>query len=153
MLIKMVSSNSEWRNDVSKDMADLAKETYHECDEVFGLWISSIFDWREGLNIHEKKEYFLELVRILMDKRVIVIFPPADIYMSHDFKKEECCYSLYDRDDLWRASSEDVVEYIRKHWPDGVMSVHDLKLNDFWYDDVCPGVGWVDDKNKKIIVS
>ena len=129
----------------------------------FGQWISSIFELvdsqNENFSMNEKRDLFLWLLRGLIDKGVIVVFLPEELYMNGvpSVPVREAIRNFHDQStsfiEIWDVTGADVVEYIRRKWPEGIANPDDEELNIFWYGNYCPRIGWYDPQTKSVIAS
>jgi hypothetical protein len=113
---------------------------------AFGRWIIGLWGWFPELTIDEQKEAFLILLKRLLDEGKAVLFLPYGV--------EPKWRSQAGRDDIWDIPHEEMIEFIRRNWPENVKDIHDSDLNIFWYStDLCPCIGWVDQETGKIVAS
>jgi hypothetical protein len=132
-------------------------------ESPFGQWINSIFSVVDGAveaaSIVEKKELFLQLLGSLIDREIIVVFPPEEFYRNgvptvpcrtnvRNFHDQGATFS-----NIWDATSTEVTQYIRNNWPESVTESEDEMLNIFWYGNHCPRIGWYDQQTDSVIAS
>ena len=132
-------------------------------ESPYGQWINSLFSVVDGQleagSITEKKELFLQLLGILIDRGKIVVFPPEEFYQNGvpTVPCREKFRNYHDHsmnfNNIWDTTSSEVIHYIRNNWPEGVTDAEDEKLNIFWYSDHCPRIGWYDQRTNSIIAS
>ncbi len=119
---------------------------------AYGSWISGL--WGEYEELHtfqETKEAFFVLIERLLQNGHIVFFPPQAFFLDGKFNTPT--RSCVGRDDVWDVSDQELLEYIRTHFPETATTADSPEITDFWYSDYCPRVGWIDKANGCIIAS
>lgn len=129
----------------------------------FGQWIGSLFvlvdSQSESCSMAEKRDLFLCLLKRLIDKGVIVVFPQQDFYLNGvpTVPCRKTFRNYYDSsmsfDSIWDTTGAEVAQYIKEKWPEGVTDPDDEQLNLFWYGNHCPRIGWYDVKSSSVIAS
>lgn len=112
----------------------------------FGLWISSLFSaisgWNPGISFDEQKEAFFWLIEhMLKSGKIKFIAPGTDCYVSCNNPNPR--YTIHDHDAQWQAPVNEIIEYLRKHWPPKVSEENDPDLLVYFYE--MPGVIWVNE--------
>ena len=134
------------------DLIDLKYNTICDMDDgVFGYWISALWSWFPELSFDEQKEAFLLLLSRLLDDGKVVLFVPAKL--SPDLSIPRLEWQGWDGIDIWGIPHEEQIAHIRTHWPADAAGVEDSIMTDFWYDGICPWIGWVHPETGEIIAS
>ncbi|WP_170246155.1 hypothetical protein [Campylobacter sputorum] len=120
----------------------------------YGSWISILhYNWWGDelffdrlLSQEEENELFLAVLKRLLDEGLIVLYPPSDLV-----KKDEFVSTRMDIDGyrIWDISSNEAIEYIRKHMPLDPDYSDDDTIP-YWFGNYCPRIGWVDKDTGKI---
>jgi hypothetical protein len=119
-------------------------------DGAFGRWIIGLWGWFPELTFEDQKEAFLILLKRLLDEGKVFLFVP---HMMTYNKIETPVRSYREYDGIWDISHEAMIDYIRNNWPNDVTDENDEKLISFWYDGVCPWIGWIDPETGNVVAS
>ena len=139
-------------------------ENFKNINEVFescyGAWISTLFGdaeyWNDSNTYNKQKESFFYLLKKLLDDNKVVFFPPEPnskikkykYYSNGEYYADSGEYE----EELWDETSENIIAYIKDIFPKDITDENDMRLTDFWYD-ICPEIGWVDQKTGEIVAS
>ncbi|WP_193336745.1 hypothetical protein [Devosia beringensis] len=118
--------------------------------DCFGLWSNCLWRRYDGVDdFVQLKEAFLYLVGRLIDDGIIrFINPELDVYfVAH---RDPPTRQAKQIETHCIASSEDILAYLRKHWPNSARHFDDEELNLYFYE-IAPMV-WKD-KNGNWIAS
>ena len=63
------------------------------------------------------------------------------------------CRSVGEFRNIWAIPYDQMMDYMRTHWPKEATDANDLVLNDYWYGDYCPRIGWIDEETGEIVAS
>lgn len=111
----------------------------------FGSWVTSLFsaisEWNHGISFMEQKEEFFWLLEFLLKNgKIKFIAPGADCYVSPSNPNPR--FTIYDHEAQWQASTSEIINYFRNHWPPDVSEENDPNLLTYFYE--MPGIIWVD---------
>lgn len=120
--------------------------------ESFGLSIFTLFSSVCGrnakLSFEEKKSTFFTLLeKLLRDRLVILIAPGADCYVSPSNPKPKL--TVHDPQARWSAPVEEIMSYVRGHWPNGTSDENDVDLIYYFYE--LPGLVWLDSRGFPVV--
>ncbi|MDV7341503.1 hypothetical protein RYZ26_17975 [Terasakiella sp. A23] len=120
-------------------------------EHAFGCWITAFWGalkvYNPSLTLKVQKETFFTLLKEFLDEGQIVLLVPYSLYQKTPER------DMYDCKGIWDVPHTEMISYMRTHWPDGITDENDLKLNDYFYSEYCPMIGWVDEEHQTIIVS
>ncbi|WP_143297533.1 hypothetical protein [Campylobacter sputorum] len=120
----------------------------------YGSWISILhYNWWGDelffdrlLSQEEENELFLAVLKRLLDEGLIVLYPPSDLVKKDEFVSTRMDIDGYG---IWDISSNEAIEYIRKHMPLDPDYSDDDTIP-YWFGNYCPRIGWVDKDTGKI---
>jgi len=148
-------------------------------DVSFGQWINALFfnitasdetgPWNAHLDFEGQKEAFFHLLQKWLAEKKIHLLPPTE-YVIWNCPEEEKSFLFSVRGEpqygsfsvptkkikgytIWSIPHEEMILYIRDHWPKDVTDENDLKLIDFFYGSYCPNIIWVDSENGNLVAS
>lgn len=108
-------------------------------------WQKELFPNRK-LTHEEENELFLIVLKKLLDKGLVVLYPPSDLVKKGEFVSTKMDINGYG---IWDISSSEAIEYIRKHMPLDPDCFDDNTIQ-YWFGDCCPRIGWVDTNTKNV---
>lgn len=117
-------------------------------EAVRGCWLD-IYYCPEDFNFTEKKAFFFMFIRRLLDESKVVFTPPVCLLEDGD-KKVHYDFSGMSEPLVWKASTDEIITYLRQTFPASVNDEQSSDLMTFWYSDQCPQIGWVDQQAEKI---
>lgn len=98
---------------------------------AFGLWLSALFSniggYNPELNFTQQRDEFFELISELLEKNTIKFAAPNEIWSKQN--------------DVWQATPQIIVDYLREKWPPHAES--ESQLTDYFFD--VPAVLWVEE--------
>ncbi|ASM35193.1 Uncharacterised protein [Campylobacter sputorum subsp. bubulus] len=135
-------------NNFTDKQKEIIKRISHNVyKDAYGCWIGIVyhsdyedFDWLE------ENELFLAVLKRLLDEGLIVLYPPSDLVKKDEFVSTRMDIDGYG---IWDISSNEAIEYIRKHMPLDPDYSDDDTIP-YWFGNYCPRIGWVDKDTGKI---
>ncbi|ASM35190.1 Uncharacterised protein [Campylobacter sputorum subsp. bubulus] len=122
----------------------------------YGSWISILhYNWWGDelffdrlLSQEEENELFFIILKALLDEGFAFLFPPEEFYKE---KIEDYITPIQIKQNfrIWDISSNEAIEYIRKHMPLDPDYSDDDTIP-YWFGNYCPRIGWVDKDTGKI---
>jgi hypothetical protein len=101
--------------------------------DSFGLWVSGLFSAIEGnnrgLSFDNQREAFFEIIKLWLDQGGIKFCKPTDPLSE-----------------VWHVRSDQIVEYLKSHWPQHATNEDDDDLNMYFYE--IPAIFWVGSDGK-----
>ena len=131
------------------------RDTEAIAEASFGCWINALWGfvavYNEKLEFTEHKEAFFILLRRLLEEERVVLFPPIALRVG--VEKKTPCRTVGEFQNVWAIPYHQMMDYMRIHWPQEVSDANDSVLNDYWYGDYCPRIGWIDEGTGEIVAS
>jgi hypothetical protein len=131
-----------------QDLVNISSNYYAECKEDC-LCYSIICIWEcmsDIDNLELRRDVFFTLIRRLLDDDVIVVLTP--------FGMESECRSVYDRNDVWIASHDRILDYMKSNWPHHAQDSKGDEITNYMFDtSKCPWIGWLDHEDQTICCS
>lgn len=111
--------------------SELKQEMYRDAKN---LWFSALFEnipaSLPNITFEEQKTLFFALTKEALNNGSIKFIPPNHLW--------------YEGCDIWDASSDEIIDYLKDNFPKDAIDGLDACVNDYFYDTV-PAVLWRQD--------
>lgn len=113
-------------------------ESICSIEGAFGRWLIGLWGEYEGLETfsEQKEAFFYLLERLLRDGKAKFVKPDADVYHRYDTVTRQQILpprTINDPETHWNAPVEEILDYLRQHWPQAATHKDDLELNAYFY--------------------
>jgi len=137
---------------------EFVKKTAEDCYEGCVRCIfEAIVDRFSGHTTDEHRDAFLGLLQRWLDEGRICLFPPdvlrrPDGTFNTKVRKVPGYWEGYW--DLWDVSHDEMIAWMRKHWPDGTANLDEIgyhiEMTQYLDRDQCPRIGWYNPETGEI---
>ena len=119
----------------------------------YDQWVNCSFDGiirnYPGHSMEEYRDAFIGLLERWLKEGCICLFAPR-VLMRPDGTFDTKVRTVPGYWKLWDVPHDEMIAWIRDKWPEDITRLYDPILTSFFYDGLCPAIGWYNPETGEI---